>query len=217
MTTVSTATSTSAYSYTKSATSASKDTSSCITVSAQKATSVEAVDDDASDSAEKLMSQLMAMMMGQSSGGATTSDSQDDGETDAGIAAMDADGDGIVSKAEFVAARPSDVSEDQAGTLFDSFDSAGAGSLSVSALSEAMSAQKGGQGEPPPASDDEDDDDQLGSLFDALDANGDGVLTPDEFLSQMSADTATGQEDDLFALLDRSAASPDEDAAQAAA
>ncbi|MDK4734703.1 hypothetical protein PH551_19300 [Rhizobium sp. CNPSo 3490] len=54
------------------------------------------------------------------------------------VADLHTDGDGYVSKAEFVSARPSDVSEDQAGTLFDS---EGAGSLSVDALAETMSAQ----------------------------------------------------------------------------
>nr|WP_246401328.1 EF-hand domain-containing protein [Rhizobium hidalgonense] len=65
---------------------------------------------------------------------------------------LDTDGDGLVSKAEFVAGRPSDVSEDQAGTLFDSFDSESAGSLSADALTEAMSSPSSQRPDgPPPA------------------------------------------------------------------
>ncbi|MGO7718725.1 EF-hand domain-containing protein, partial [Rhizobium johnstonii] len=63
---------------------------------------------------------------------------------------LDTDGDGSISKDEFVAGRPSDVTEDQAGTLFDSFDREGVGSLSVDALTEAMSAEQSQRSEGPP-------------------------------------------------------------------
>jgi Ca2+-binding EF-hand superfamily protein len=210
MTTISATTSTSAYSYTKSTSSASSDISSCITVPAQKATTTDQTDDDTSSSAEKLMAQLMALAMSQFASQSGATDSQGSDDTDGGIAAMDSDGDGIVSKAEFVSARPSDVAEDQAGALFDSFDSEGAGSLSVSALSEAMSAQGGPGGPPPAAGDDDDDDDQIASLFSELDANGDGVVTADEFTSAMSSDASESQTSDLFALLDRGTVSKSE-------
>lgn len=48
------------------------------------------------------------------------------------FAAMDADVDGLVSKAEFLAAKPEDVSEEQALALYDRIDSEGTGSFTLS-------------------------------------------------------------------------------------
>nr|WP_245456555.1 EF-hand domain-containing protein [Rhizobium hidalgonense] len=79
------------------------------------------------------MSQLMSLAMNGLTGQSGSNGGQD-GDDGTDVAQLDTDGDGYVSKAEFVAARPSDVTEDQAGTLFDSFDSEGSGSLSVDAL-----------------------------------------------------------------------------------
>jgi Ca2+-binding EF-hand superfamily protein len=116
---------------------------------------------------------------------------------------LDTDGDGQVSKAEFVAGRPSDVSEDQAGTLFDSFDSESSGSLSVDTLTEAMSAQRSERPEGPPPSAD-DDDDQFASLPSDLDTDGDGLVTLDEFMAGKPDDVTESQASQLFSLLDTS-------------
>ncbi len=57
------------------------------------------------------------------------------------FSAMDTDGDGNVSQAEFIAARPSDVSEEQATNLFDSLDTTGSGSLTESQFETTMKAR----------------------------------------------------------------------------
>ncbi|TAX23133.1 EF-hand domain-containing protein [Rhizobium leguminosarum] len=200
MTTISAATSISSYSYSKSSTSASQDTLSCNTVSAKKSTTSQQLSEDATNSAEKLMSQLMSLTM---NGLADHSSEQQDGGADMDVAQLDSDGDGYVSKAEFVAARPSDVTEDQAGTLFDSFDSEGAGSLSVDALTEAMSAQQSerAEGPPPPPSSDDDDDD-LASLLSDLDTDGDGLVSKAEFVADRPSDVSEEQAGTLFDSFD---------------
>lgn len=55
MTTISAATSISSYSYSKNSTSASQDALSCNTISAKKSTTTQQLDEDATNSAEKLM------------------------------------------------------------------------------------------------------------------------------------------------------------------
>jgi Ca2+-binding EF-hand superfamily protein len=54
---------------------------------------------------------------------------------------MDTDGDGSVSEAEFVAARPSDASEDQAASLFESLDTSQSGSLTESQFAAGVQSQ----------------------------------------------------------------------------
>ena len=200
MTTISAATSMSSYSYSKSSTSASQDVLSCNTVSAKKSTTTQQLSEDAANSAEKLMSQLMSLTM-NGLAGQSGSGEQQDGGADMDVAQLDSDGDGYVSKAEFVAARPSDVSEDQAGTLFDSFDSEGSGSLSVDALTEAMSAQQSERAEGPPPPPPSDDDD-LASLLSDLDTDGDGQVSKAEFVAGRPSDVSEEQAGTLFDSFD---------------
>jgi hypothetical protein len=54
------------------------------------------------------------------------------------LAKIDIDGDGSVSRAEFVVGRPDGVGEDQAGSLFDSIDPESAGALTSDQLREGM-------------------------------------------------------------------------------
>ncbi|WP_434713954.1 EF-hand domain-containing protein (plasmid) [Rhizobium sp. YTUHZ045] len=199
MTTISAATSVSSYSYNKSSTSASQDILSCSTVSAKKSTASGQLDEDTSSSADKLMAQLMTLAMNRFDQSGSTGEG--DGGTGMDVADLDTDGDGYVSKAEFVAARPSDVSEDQAGTLFDSFDSEGAGSLSVDALAEAMSAQRSERpdGPPPPPPG---DDDQLASMLSDLDTDGDGLVSKAEFVAGRPSDVSEDQAGTLFDSFD---------------
>ncbi|MBB3647701.1 Ca2+-binding EF-hand superfamily protein [Rhizobium sp. BK619] len=204
MTTISAATSVSSYSYSKNSTSASQDILSCNTVSAKKSTTSQQTSEDSTNSAEKLMSQLMSLTMNGLSGQSGSSGEQD-GEEGMDVAQLDTDGDGYVSKAEFVAARPSDVTEDQAGTLFDSFDSEDSGSLSVDALTEAMSAQRsqraGGPPPPPPEGDDE-----LSSLLSDLDTDGDGLVSKAEFVAGRPSDVSEDQAGTLFDSFDSESA-----------
>ncbi|MDK4724681.1 EF-hand domain-containing protein [Rhizobium phaseoli] len=200
MTTISAATSISSYPYSRSSTSASEDILSCNTVSAKKSTTTQQPDEDSSSSTDKLLSQLMAMSMNRFSDQSGPGGEQDGGEG-MDVSQLDTDGDGYVSKAEFVTARPSDVMEDQAGTLFDSFDSEGTGSLSVDALAEAMSAQQSeradGPPPPPPA-----DDGELSSMLSDLDTDGDGLISKAEFVAGRPSDVTEDQAGTLFDSFD---------------
>ncbi|GAB3123732.1 hypothetical protein GCM10027256_18270 [Novispirillum itersonii subsp. nipponicum] len=68
---------------------------------------------------------------------------------------LDADGDGILTKEEFVAGRPDDVSEDDAGALYDKLAGENSSGLSQQQFADAMSqagTQVAGEaGGPPPA------------------------------------------------------------------
>ncbi|MGO8081985.1 EF-hand domain-containing protein [Rhizobium leguminosarum] len=191
MTTISAATSVSSYSYSKYPTSASEEILSSNTVSSAKATKSGQLDEDTSSSADKLLSQLMTLSMNRFSDQSASSEDEDGGEG-MDVAQLDSDGDGYVSKAEFVAARPSDVTEDQANTLFDSFDSESTGSLSVDALAEAMSAQRSQR----PGGDD------LASLLSDLDTDGDGSISKDEFVAGRPSDVTEDQAGTLFDSFD---------------
>ncbi|MBB4506917.1 EF-hand domain-containing protein [Rhizobium leguminosarum] len=191
MTTLSAATSVSSYSYSKYPTSASEEILSSNTVSSAKATKSGQLDEDTSSSGDKLLSQLMTLSMNRFSDQSASGENEDGGEG-MDVAQLDSDGDGYVSKAEFVAARPSDVTEDQANTLFDSFDSESTGSLSVDALAEAMSAQQSQR----PGGDD------LASLLSDLDTDGDGSISKDEFVAGRPSDVTEDQAGTLFDSFD---------------
>ncbi|MGO7958748.1 EF-hand domain-containing protein [Rhizobium leguminosarum] len=191
MTTISAATSVSSYSYSKYPTSASEEILSSNTVSSAKATKSGQLDEDTSSSADKLLSQLMTLSMNRFSDQSASGEDEDGGEG-MDVAQLDSDGDGYVSKAEFAAARPSDVTEDQANTLFDSFDSESTGSLSVDALAEAMSAQ---QSQRPGGGD-------LASLLSDLDTDGDGSISKDEFVAGRPSDVTEDQAGTLFDSFD---------------
>lgn len=194
MTTISAATSMSSYSYSKSSTSASQDVLSCNTVSTKKSTKTQQLDEDGTNGAEKLMSQLMSLAMN----GFASSSQQQDGGAEMDVAQLDSDGDGYVSKGEFVASRPSEVTEDQAGALFDSFDSEGSGSLSIDTLAETMSAQQSERADTQsPAADDD-----LESLLSDLDTDGDGQVSKAEFVAGRPSDVTEDQATTLFDSFD---------------
>lgn len=65
-------------------------------------------------------------------------------------AEMDADGDGSVTKAEFIAARPDEVSEEDATAFYDGIDSEGTGSISLAQFEEARPAHGPGRPHGPP-------------------------------------------------------------------
>lgn len=131
MTTITSTSATSQYRYTKLLSDTTDDQSISSNIISQK--SGTSVSSDTSDeqsliaSAQKLLSQLMSMLMNMQTGEKNSSDQQSSsGESTSPtdiVSAMDTDGDGNVSLDEFVSARPSDVSEDQATNLFNSFDS----------------------------------------------------------------------------------------------
>ena len=104
-------------------------------------------------------------------------------------AEMDSDGDGSVTAAEFIAARPDDVSEDDAQALYDTIDSEGTGSITEEQFAASMPGPggPGGPGAPPAGGAGGGagggGTDQASEVFDSLDTNQDGVVSSDEFLA----------------------------------
>ncbi|MFS8056680.1 EF-hand domain-containing protein [Rhizobium sp. BR 317] len=168
--------------------------------------------------AEQLVSQLMNIMLNlqaNASGDDSSSDSDDSSSSTSStqqsggqggsqsnmIAAMDTNGDGSITEAEFVAARPSDVSEDQATALFKSFDTSNSGSLTTDQLASAMQSN----GQPPaPPSGETPDDSQISSMFTAMDADGDGSVSEAEFVAARPSDVSEDQATNMFDSLDTS-------------
>lgn len=73
-------------------------------------------------------------------------------EEDDSISSLDTNGDGVVSQAEFLAARPDEVSEEDATNLFSQIDSDGDGTVSQDELE--ASRRTDGPPPPPPSADD---------------------------------------------------------------
>lgn len=92
----------------------------------------------ASGVASQLTGDMVAMMLNRADMAPPSSEDM--------FASMDVDEDGKVTEAEFVAARPEEVSEEDAAALFASFDEEGTGSLTEAQLTEAQEAM----GPPPP-------------------------------------------------------------------
>ncbi len=110
---------------------------------------------------------VMAMLLANAGGAADTG--ADDRPSAADLfAKIDTDGDGKVTEAEFVAARPEDMSEEEATSLFAELDGEGTGSLTQSQFVDAMEQLRPEGPPPPPADDAFDEDDDTVSLFDVL-------------------------------------------------
>ncbi|HXV29642.1 MAG TPA: EF-hand domain-containing protein [Sinorhizobium sp.] len=110
---------------------------------------------------------------------------------------IDADGDGGVTEAEFVAARPDDVSEEDAAALFATIDTEGTGSITEEQFANSMPGPGGPPpgGMPPQAMSSEE-------AYDALDTNEDGVVSLDEFLAGRPEDVTEEQATALFESFD---------------
>lgn len=225
MTSISSALTSSQYQYRSTVTAASvmdvDDSSDSSSSSAKKSTSTTAVDTSSTEdqsliaAAEKFMSQMMMMMLDNQSDSSTSNGSGS--STDSGsvtstasstdqtnsqtnpVSAMDTNGDGSVSEAEFVAARPSDVSEDQASSLFESFDSDNTGSLTDDQLSQAMQANRP---PPPQGTQAQANGGVLSDIFDAMDTDGDGQVSEAEFVAAKPAGASDDQASSLFESLD---------------
>lgn len=111
---------------------------------------------------------------------------------------MDTDSDGALSQAEFVAARPSDVTEEMATNLYNSFDTDSTGSLSESEYTTAMN---NAPPPPPPGAADTGSSTDSQS-FSALDTNKDGVVSMDELLAARPDDVSEEMASQLFNSLD---------------
>ena len=97
---------------------------------------------------------------------------------------MDANGDGSVSKDEFLAARPANVSEQQALALFNSIDTQGSGSISLAQFTDHLQAEDAGNqsanAAPPPVGG---GDSAQAKTYDPLDTNKDGHVSLQELLA----------------------------------
>lgn len=116
---------------------------------------------------------------------------QTEPDAEAMVARLDTDSDGLVTRDEFVAGKPDEVSDAQAAALWDSIAGADTESLTGTAFAEGLAASggpggPGGAGGPPPggpppaASDDDDDEDTLTGLYAMLDTNEDGKVSAEE-------------------------------------
>lgn len=112
----------------------------------------------------------------------------------AGVA--DKNGDGTISKTEFEAAVPSNISAAQADQLFNSIDTKGTGSVTAAQLRQGLTAAiAAGPVAAAPAG-------GTNRLFQALDTNGDGNLTRAEFEKDAAGSITQDQADATFASLD---------------
>ena len=115
---------------------------------------------------------------------------------------MDTDADGVVSEEEFLAAKPDDVSDEQALALFNSIDTENTGSITSEQFTASIAAgpAAGGGGGPPPSSS-EDEDDSSTATYDALDTNQDGKVSLDELLAGLLEETGSSANEQAQAML----------------
>jgi Ca2+-binding EF-hand superfamily protein len=113
---------------------------------------------------------------------------------------LDADSDGSLTEAEFLAGKPDDMTDEQASALFDKIDSEGTGSVTEDQFAESMTKGPGGAPMgPPPGGNSEEDTEET---FDTLDTNQDGVVSEAEFLAGKPEDVSDEQASTLFDALD---------------
>jgi Ca2+-binding EF-hand superfamily protein len=118
---------------------------------------------------------------------------------------LDTNSDNKIDRDEFIVGRPDDVSEDQAGALFDRLDSTGTRSLSQGSLTSAIQHmnsgmqsvllqaqeenQRGGHHGGPPDPEE---------MFTELDTDADGTVTRDEFVAGRPKDVSEDQAGTFF-------------------
>ena len=151
--------------------------------------------------------QLAQSVGGSSSDSATASTASTGASTkqsraDALFNKIDTNGDGVISKDEFLAGRPKDMSSDQASTLYDKIAN-GSGSISKTQFAQAAGTHHHhhhGAGGPPPADSDNDTDASQNST--SVFSNQTSSIGLDQFLSIKPANVTTTAATDLFAALD---------------
>ncbi|BCW88877.1 hypothetical protein sos41_20210 [Alphaproteobacteria bacterium SO-S41] len=105
--------------------------------------------------ADSVLSALLNLVQQIKDGSGEDEDDSKTGKADGRLspadmfAKMDTDSDGTVTKAEFVAARPSGVDEDKATSFYDSIDTANTGSITLAQFQDARPPHQGGHGHPP--------------------------------------------------------------------
>lgn len=91
-------------------------------------------DSAATSSTSQLSADMMAMVLAKGDQSSADASSTESSREAARFDAMDSDKDGKVSESEFVAARPKEVSEEDATKRFESLDTAQTGSLTAEQL-----------------------------------------------------------------------------------
>lgn len=142
---------------------------------------------------------LMTLLQSQSFDDATTNGStgQATDATYAKWAATAGSGDnGLITKAEFEAAVPSNISATQADQLFASIDTQGTGTVTATQLRQGLAAAiaAGPVATTPTGG--------TNRLFEALDPNGDGTVTKAQFEADRASGVTKAQADAVFAQLD---------------
>ncbi|MCY1667736.1 EF-hand domain-containing protein [Rhizobium sp. SL86] len=160
---------------------------------------------DGNSALSQLLSALISMSlnMAQSSGSSETSAENGDEARQDRLSELDADADGVLSKTEFLAGKPDDVTDDMATNLFNHLDADGDGSISAEEYDSGDPAANRAVGPPPPTDmvSDQTDEGSTDAL-DALDTNGDGEISEAEFLAGRPEDVSDEMAVNLFANFD---------------
>lgn len=145
----------------------------------------------ASDTSELLLTLLEAIEQYASSAQDSSSSNEGDQHWSELFGKIDTDGDGSVSKEEFVSNRPEDVSEEQANNLWSRLDGEGAGSLTESRFVTAMSQQGPPPGPPPGGAEQNDTGESFASA----------ITSSTEEESSSQAESAAGSSSDYDSAL----------------
>ena len=135
--------------------------------------------------------------------------SNDEGSATAKSAAemfssLDADGDGVVTEAEFAAARPADVTAAMASTLYQSFDADSSGSLTAAEYEAAAKNAPIAASTGVTSTVDNSALLQLAvsAMLNSLDTDGDGVVSAAEFAAARPKDVTAAMASNLYSALD---------------
>lgn len=167
-----------------------------------------------SGSSAQAMSYVSAMMldrqMPQTSGGG--SQGNPDGAQNSAsnlFASMDTDGDGKVSEAEFLAAKPNGVTDDQAKALYSSIDTSGKGAITEDQFAAGMKSNDAAQGSKVHGGHHHHHGGGGGAeaaagIFKQMDTDSSGSVTEAEFLALKPDDVSDAQAKALFGSIDTS-------------
>lgn len=120
---------------------------------------------------------------------------------------LDTDGDGSVTKDEFLAGKPDNVSDEQAESLWSKISGDNGDSLTqeqfVSGMQSAEQSRHAGRGGPPPGPPPggQDEEQDATAIFDKLDTNGDGKVSQTEFLAGKPDDVSDEQASSLWSKI----------------
>lgn len=161
---------------------------------------------DMASAFQQMSSLMQATMLQAQEASATQAQAGQRGPDAAGMfTKLDSDGDGAITKDEFLAGKPDDVSDEQAASLWSQISGDNGDSLTqeqfVSGMQSAEQSRQAGRSGPPPGpppgggSGGEQD---ASEEFDALDTNKDGVVSQAEFLAGKPDDVSDAQANTLW-------------------